>query len=57
MWDNEALSTWRCCLLVLEGSLLRNWQMELKDPGSSTLDTSDSNGGGCCNGKGLNKEA
>lgn len=45
VWDNEALSSWRCCLLVLEESLLRNWQMELTDPGSSTLDTSDSNAG------------
>lgn len=57
MWDNEALSTWRCRLLVLEESLPRNWQMELLDPGPSTLDASDSNEGSCCNGKRWNKEA
>lgn len=45
MCDNEALSTWRCCLLVLEESLLRNWQMKIMDPGSSTLDAFDSNAG------------
>lgn len=35
-WDNESLSTWRCCLLVLEELLPRNWQIELLDPGSAS---------------------
>lgn len=32
-WDNEVLSTWRCCLLVMEEVSFRNWQIELLDPG------------------------